>query len=630
MKNEFLTRDEKNPLISPDEKLWKNTASFNGSPFKYKGKYGILYRAAGKCRKKGYPPELSTIGIAWSTDGASFENEKQAIVPEEPWEKFGCEDPRITEISGTYYIFYTAISKHPFTSEGIKAAVAVTKDFKTFEKHLVTPFNAKAACLFPKKIKGKFIMILNINSDSPPTKIVIRTFEKEEDIWNQNLWRNFYFSADDHLLKLQKDEKDHVEVGAPPVYTDKGWVFVYSYIKNYFTEKKKFTIETALLDLENPQKIKAKGRTPLLKTKESYEKKGYVPNVVFPTGTLTINEEFFVYYGGADTTVCRAKCKFSDLMHHLTRHPVLEVTPYVNNPILRENPAHFWEELAVLNPAAVLIGGTVHLFYRASDKDEKSVIGYAKIKNGSEVFYRSKVPAYIPREEFESFGCEDPRVVKIEEKIYLTYTGYDGKKAGVCVSSLSIEDLKKENWDKWEKPVFLSQEKVFDKNAAIFPKKINGSYYVLHRVENSISLSKIPDLKFKPHQIKYFVHIAKPRENSWDSLRIGISSPPIETEKGWLLLYHGISKKDGYYRVGGMLLDLKDPQKVLSRLEKPILEPQYNPKREAVVRHVVFPCGAAVIGDLIYVYYGEDDKWVSVGTISFSKLMEELSTQQEQ
>ena len=628
-KNEFLTRDDKNPLISPDEKPWKNTASFNGSPFKHKEKYGILYRAVGKCKKKGYPPELSTIGIAWSEDGANFENEKQAITPEKPWEKYGCEDPRITEIDGTYYIFYTAISKYPFTSEGIKAAVATTKDFKTFKKKLLTPFNSKAACLFPKKINGKFAMMLNVNSDKPPTKIVIRTFQKEEDMWNQNLWRNFYFSVDDYILKLQKDEKDHVEVGAPPIHTDKGWVLVYSYIKNYYTNKKKFTIETALLDLENPQEIKAKGKIPLLRTKEKYEKKGYVPNVVFPTGTLTINEELFVYYGGADTTVCRAKCKFSDLLNELTTNPALEVSPYVHNPILRENPAHYWEELAVLNPAAILIDGVVHLFYRASDKDEKSVIGYAKIKNGSEVFYRSKIPAYVPREDFESFGCEDPRVVKIEDKIYLTYTGYDGKKPGVCVSSLSIENLKKEKWGKWETPVFLSQKGVFDKNAAIIPKKIKGSYYVLHRVENSISLSKIPNLKFKTHQIKDYATIAEPRENSWDSIRIGISSPPIETDKGWLLLYHGISKKDGYYRVSAMLLDLENPEKVLSRLEKPILEPQYNPQREAVVRHVVFPCGAAVIDDTIYVYYGEDDKWVSVGTISLSKLMEKLTRKQK-
>ena len=624
-KEELLIRDENNPVISPDKtKSWKNIATFNGSPFRYKGKIGILYRCVGKCEKQGFPSEFSTIGISWSSDGINFEDEEQVIVPEFDWEKFGCEDPRVTQIGDTYYIFYTALSTHPFSSEGIKVALAKTKDFKTFEKHLITPFNAKAACLFPRKIDGKFVLMLNVNSDCPPTKIVVRMFDCEEDLWDEDLWRNFYFSVDDYTINLQKDESHHIEVGAPPVYTEKGWVLVYSYIKDYFTDRKKFTIEAALLDLENPQKVVSRCVTPLLKTKEDYEKKGYVPNIVFPTGTLLKDDTLLVYYGGADTRVCIAKIELKSLLKELVCNSLPEVVPYIHNPILEENPAHFWEELAVLNPATILIDDVVHLFYRASDKNEKSVIGYAKIRSGFEVFYRSKVPAYIPRKEFEKMGCEDPRVVEIEGRIYLTYTGFDGENAGVCVSSISVEDLKRENWENWESPVYLSEEGVFDKNAAVFPRKINEFYYVLHRVGDSISLSKIPNLDFKSHQIREFVHIAHPREESWDSLRIGISSPPIETEKGWLLLYHGISKKDNYYRVGAMLLDLENPEKVLSRLEEPILEPQYNPQRKAVVKHVVFPCGAVVIGDVLYIYYGEDDKWVSVGTICFSKLVREL------
>ena len=96
------------------------------------------------------------------------------IAPEEDWERFGCEDPRVTKIDDKYYIFYTALSVYPFAAEGIKVAVAVTKDFKKIEeRHLVTPFNAKAMVLFPEKINGKYVALLTAHTDTPPVKICL-------------------------------------------------------------------------------------------------------------------------------------------------------------------------------------------------------------------------------------------------------------------------------------------------------------------------------------------------------------------------------------------------------------------------------------------------------------------------
>ena len=627
MRDEILIRDCKNPIIKPDKEIaWKSFASFNGCPFEFEGKIGILYRAVQKVEKENFPEQLSTIVVAWSCDGINFFDEKQIITPELPFEKYGCEDPRVTKLGDTYYISYTALSEFPYTKQGIKVAIAKTKDFKNFEKHLITTFNAKALTIFPQKINEKIVVLLTVNSDfpPPPSQIVMLEFDCEEDLLNQNVWRNYYFSLDDYVLHLKKEQSHHAEIGAPPLYTEKGWLLIYSYITNYFSEAKEFLIEGLLLDKDNPRIILSRAKLPFLRVKESYEKIGTVPNIVFPSGALIKNSELLVYYGGADTTICVAKESLENVLKEVSHSNPFKLVKYFNNPILRENPSESWESLAVLNPASIKIKGVTHLFYRASDKQERSVIGYAKLKNNFEVFYRSKIPCYFPRCDFEKNGCEDPRVVLIDNKIYMFYTGFNPPSAGVCVSYLSVSDLERENWKNWSEPVFLSQDGVDDKDACIIPKKINDKYYFIHRVNNSMSISEIPNLNFQKNQISPYQVLADVRSGMWDDLKIGISTQPIETKYGWLIFYHGISSQDKKYRTSAMLLDLENPKKVLSRLKEPILEPDFKERREAVVSNVVFPCGAVVEEDTIYLYYGADDKWVSAAKLSLSSLLKEL------
>ena len=132
---------------------------------------------------------VSSIGCADSADGVHFSNYRQLIKPECDWEIFGCEDPRVTKLGDKYYIFYTALSFFPFSAEGIKIGVAITKDFKTIEsRHPVTPFNAKAMALFPDKVSGKIAAILTVHTDTPPAKIALALFDKESDIWSPQYW----------------------------------------------------------------------------------------------------------------------------------------------------------------------------------------------------------------------------------------------------------------------------------------------------------------------------------------------------------------------------------------------------------------------------------------------------------
>ena len=166
----LVERSNENPVLIPDPHTpWESEAVFNPSVVEKDGLVHMFYRAVGKKPDGG---EISVVGRATSSKagakaGELFEDRAQFIVPENDWEKFGCEDPRVTEFEGSYYIFYTAVRE--FSANGIKVAVAISDDLKTVdEKHLVTPFNAKAMALFPERMNGKIAALVTINTDQPP------------------------------------------------------------------------------------------------------------------------------------------------------------------------------------------------------------------------------------------------------------------------------------------------------------------------------------------------------------------------------------------------------------------------------------------------------------------------------
>src|SRR4029078_4059876 len=115
------------------------------------------------------------------------------------------------------------------------------------------------------------------------------------------------------------------------------------------------------------------------------------------------------------------------------------------------------------------------------------------------------------------------------------------------------------------------------------------------------------------------------RKNNWDNVKIGISAPPIETGKGWLVLYHAVCQPGFIYKLGAMLLDYSDPRIVLARSDEPIFEPEKPYELEGVVPNVVFPCGAVVMNETIYIYYGGADLVTGVATMSLDKLLNKLT-----
>jgi predicted GH43/DUF377 family glycosyl hydrolase len=121
------------------------------------------------------------------------------------------------------------------------------------------------------------------------------------------------------------------------------------------------------------------------------------------------------------------------------------------------------------------------------------------------------------------------------------------------------------------------------------------------------------------------MRVIGPRINTWDSSKVGIASPPIKTAKGWLLLYHGVSKSHNTYRVGAVLLDLKDPAIVISRISDPIFQPETPYERFGVVNNVVFPCGITKSKGILYIYYGGADTVVGVATVRLDVILDALT-----
>jgi predicted GH43/DUF377 family glycosyl hydrolase len=221
-------------------------------------------------------------------------------------------------------------------------------------------------------------------------------------------------------------------------------------------------------------------------------------------------------------------------------------------------------------------------------------------------------------------GCEDPRITQIGKKIYMCYTAFDSiGPPRVAITSISEKNFLDRKWD-WEKPILITPKGFDDKDTCLFPEKLPAGYFILHRVANEICGDYLHSLDFNKENVKKCIRLIGPRPNRWDSAKVGITAPPIKTKYGWLLLYHASSKSHNTYRVGALLLDLKDPAIVLSRSTDPIFEPEEDYEKIGIVNNVVFPCGMIVKKGILYIYYGGADKVVGVATMKLSVILKAL------
>ena len=297
------------------------------------------------------------------------------------------------------------------------------------------------------------------------------------------------------------------------------------------------------------------------------------------------------------------------------QNAAMKLNRYSENPILKPIKDNEWECGAVFNAAALFDGKSVHLLYRAIGEYDTyiSKIGHAVSANGFN-FQRFDQPVFEPNEDYERFGCEDPRVTQIDGKFYMTYTALSNRAwsgSGGRVALASTENFR----DFKRHGIVLPDME--NKDAVIFPDKVRGKYVMYHRIEPDIWIAYSDNLEeWNGHKI-----VMKPRKGLWDCKKIGAGPPPVRTEKGWLLFYHGVSA-DRVYRLGIALFDLDDPAKLIARQEEPILEPEEKWELEGDVPNVVFNCGVIEKDGTYFVYYGGADTVMGVATVDKNQALD--------
>lgn len=312
---------------------------------------------------------------------------------------------------------------------------------------------------------------------------------------------------------------------------------------------------------------------------------------------------------------------------------------FAGNPVIEPERRHPWESRQTFNPGTVLLKGEVHILYRAIGDDGISRFGYAASENGYIIDDRLEQPVYeqaLSSSELNVYsyssggsfgGAEDPRIVHVagDEVLYLTYTACDSG-LRMALTSIKIEDFIDKKWN-WAKPTLISPPDQIHKNWVIFPEKINGRYAILHSLNPQIMVSYHESLSLESSDYlnSYDSGPTTMREDAWDAVVRGAGAPPIKTELGWLIFYHAMTKSEyGKYKVGAMLLDLKDPGIIIYRSVNPVLEPTEVYENSGFKPGIIYLTGAVVKDGELLLYYGASDSYVCVASCGLDEILDDL------
>ncbi len=323
---------------------------------------------------------------------------------------------------------------------------------------------------------------------------------------------------------------------------------------------------------------------------------------------------------------------------------------YEKNPILIPNEANWWESKAVFNCAILHYENKFHMLYRAIGEYERYIsrIGYASSTDGYS-FARSNHIALEPTQDYEKYGIEDPRMVEIDNQVYITYVILSAYVTDGAIVEASTALATTTDFLKYTRLRVITSKGSNNKDVVLFPEKMSqqqssvlssstssnnadgeGKYFFLHRPSSWIGSTYGVDkpsiwlgegnalTNFEKHTL-----LLKPEED-WEELKVGAGPPPIKTRAGWLVIYHGVSREK-VYSAGAALLDLHDPSKIIGRTKTPILEPKEPYEKLGDVNNVVFPTGACVVdNDKLFVYYGAADKVCCLATADLNYLLDHI------
>lgn len=283
-----LTRYAGNPILTPSlHNAWETDNVFNAAVVQHNGLVYMLYRAQGLDR-------ISRIGCAISADGYHFNRlQEPVLVPDNEYETYGVEDPRITRLDGAFYMLYTAYSDY-----GTRVSLACSTNLITWERMgIVLPDeDNKDAVLFPEKIAGRYVMFHR----RPP------------DIWLAYSDDLLHWTDHQIIMRPRPGLWDSVRVGAggPPFRTEAGWLNFY----HGYNESRVYCLGVALHDLNDPAKVLKRQEEPILCPRAPWEVHGDVPNVVFTCGGIETDDEYLIYYGGGDHVMAVAAISKGEAM----------------------------------------------------------------------------------------------------------------------------------------------------------------------------------------------------------------------------------------------------------------------------------------------------------------------------
>jgi predicted GH43/DUF377 family glycosyl hydrolase len=294
---------------------------------------------------------------------------------------------------------------------------------------------------------------------------------------------------------------------------------------------------------------------------------------------------------------------------------------YSANPILT---AEAWPEAVntVFNPGAIAFAGETLLLVRVEDRTGRSHLAVARSSNGYDNWVVETDRAFRP--DFESheerWGIEDPRITKCGDDYMIAYTGYSEGGPLVCLASTR-------DFRTYVRHGVIAPPE--DKDAALFPCQFDGRWALIHRpvptmpgMGAHVWLSWSSDLK---HWGDPTVLIAARKGGWWDANKVGLGPPPLLTDRGWLICYHGVkvTVSGCIYRLGLALVDTEHPERLIARCDEWIFAPSEPYERSGDVSDVVFPCGWILDddGDTVRMYYGAADTSVCVATASLRDLL---------
>lgn len=332
----------------------------------------------------------------------------------------------------------------------------------------------------------------------------------------------------------------------------------------------------------------------------------------------------------------------------------MRIQKYAENPIFTPNPKNAWESFCVLNPAVVYDNKSNRfvMLYRAAGDDIKHKIrlGLAISEDGVHFIRQSDEPAFDALDYEPDGGCiEDPRMVEIGGRFYITYAArafapgrywlppeeHKAERSAWCkpqpddapmfikanhtVTYLAYTD----DFITYKKLGRITDSRNDDRDVVIFPRAVNGKYVRISRPE--INGEKSMYIAYSDDLIEWGERKLLYRATTeWEGVRLGAGCPPVETDEGWLLIYHGVDPQAEIYRVGVMLLDKNDPSKVLARTKSFVMEPEFDYETSGLYNGCVFPTGIVERDGVLYVYYGCADKYISLATVKTADVLAEL------